>query len=450
MTKTLRPQLPINQPDPRLLLGWESSSAGKRVVGFGNGNPPCAAERPGARKSFYATDPEQHLITIAPTGAGKGVSCIIPTLLRYPGSCVVVDIKGEAAAVTARRREQMGHKVIVLDPFQASGLPCGKLNPFDAFPLLQTGIEDFALTVPECLHPGHTGSLADPFWDTRGDGLIAGVAAAIFTAFPPPERHLLKLRDLLMADDVVYGLAVLLDTKGKEIPLLAQQQIGAFLQTEDKCRSGIMATAQQHLISLYEPRVEAALCETSFDLAAFRDGQAVTIYLVIPPSQLAGYGKLLRILVHTLLSIALSRRTRPALPTLFIVDEAAQLGTLSGLRTAITLLRGYGVRTWTFWQDISQLKRLYPDWETIVNNAGILQVFGVTNHLAAKAAADLLGEQVAQADLLQMSRDEQVVLQSGGHLHRLRKLHYLRDEIFRGHFQPNPFYNPHQREAALR
>jgi type IV secretion system protein VirD4 len=404
-----------------------------------------------ARKPFYATDPEQHLITIAPTGAGKGVSCIIPTLLRYPGSCVVVDIKGEAAAVTARQREQMGHKVVVIDPFQTSGIACGALNPLGAFPLLSTSVENFALSVPECLHPGHTGSLSDPFWDNRGDGLTAGVAAAVLTAFPPSARNLLKIRDLLNADDVVYGLAVLFDTKGKEIPLLAQQQIGAFLQTEDKCRSGILATAQQHLASLYDPGVEAALRESSFDLTAFRDGAPVTIYLVIPPSQLPGYGRLLRIWIHTLLSIALSRRTRPELPTLFIIDEAAALGTLSTLRTAVTLLRGYGVRTWTFWQDASQLKRLYPDWETIVNNAGILQVFGVNNHLAAKAAAELLGEQITKRDLLRTPRDEQVVLQAGGHLQRLRKLDYLHDKLFCGCFQPNPFYGrSHARSATAK
>lgn len=435
--------------DESLLLGWNVSSLTTRVVGFGNGSSPDASDATHDLRPIYANDPEQHLITIAPTGAGKGVSCIIPTLLRYPGSCVVVDIKGEAAAVTARRREKLGQQVVVLDPFQASGLQCGKLNLFDASPLLDTGIEDFALSVPECLHPGHTGSLADPFWDTRADGLIAGVAAAVLTAFPEQERHLLKLRDLLMADDVVYNLAVLLDTKGKEIPLFAQQQISAFLQTEDKCRSGIMATAQQHVLSLYEPRVEAALRETSFDLAAFRDGAPVTIYLVIPPSQLPGYGRLLRIWIHTLLNIALSRRIRPGLPTLFIVDEAAQLGALSTLRTAVTLMRGYGVRTWTFWQDASQLKRLYPDWETILNNAGVLQVFGVNNHLAAKAAAELLGDQVTQADLLRMSREEQIVLQTGGHLQRLRKLDYLHDKAYYGCFEPNPFYGKsHARSAT--
>lgn len=50
-----------------------------------------------------------HLMTIAPTGAGKGVNCIIPTLLRYPGPVTVIDPKGENYAVTAEYRRQLGH-----------------------------------------------------------------------------------------------------------------------------------------------------------------------------------------------------------------------------------------------------------------------------------------------------------------------------------------------------
>ena len=43
-----------------------------------------------------------------------------------------------------------------------------------------------------------------------------------------------------------------------------------------------------------------------------------------------------------------------------LIDEAAQLGTLDELRSAITLMRGYGVKGWSFWQDLSQLQRIYP------------------------------------------------------------------------------------------
>lgn len=47
---------------------------------------------------------DRHLLTIAGSRAGKGVSVIIPNLIFYEGSAVIIDPKGENAARTAGRR----------------------------------------------------------------------------------------------------------------------------------------------------------------------------------------------------------------------------------------------------------------------------------------------------------------------------------------------------------
>jgi type IV secretion system protein VirD4 len=60
-----------------------------------------------------------HTSIYAPTGSGKGVSCILPFLLTCCESCVVVDFKGENALLTAEFRErEFGHKIVILDPFK--------------------------------------------------------------------------------------------------------------------------------------------------------------------------------------------------------------------------------------------------------------------------------------------------------------------------------------------
>jgi len=101
---------------------------------------------------------------------------------------------------------------------------------------------------------------------------------------------------------------------------------------------------------------------------------------------------LLRLWVGTLLTAVTSRKVIPQTRTLFVLDEAAQLGSLGALKQAITLLRGYGLQVWTFWQDLSQLKTLYAnDWQTMLNNSGVLQVFGLNNHLMAKEWAEVMG-----------------------------------------------------------
>ncbi|EYI73340.1 type IV secretory system conjugative DNA transfer family protein, partial [Salmonella enterica] len=73
-----------------------------------------------------------HVLTIAPNGSGKGIGAVIPTLLDYPGSTVVLDVKGENYAATARfRREQLGHAVYLVDPFGVTGQPSHRFNWLD-------------------------------------------------------------------------------------------------------------------------------------------------------------------------------------------------------------------------------------------------------------------------------------------------------------------------------
>ena len=436
---------PLSTTSSSILLGWKTPPVDRRM-GFTRHEalPPLHPEADDIQP-FEAADSEGHLVTIAPTGKGKGRSCLIPTLLRYPGAVVVIDPKGEAVAVTAQRRREMGHEVVVLDPFRLTSEEPGGLNPFDVQALTGQPVEDFAVEMAHLLHHGREASLDDPFWDIRADGLNAGICAAVATVEEPANRHFLRARDMMLGDDVTYSLAVLLDTKGKQMPRLAYQQIAAFLQTEDKCRSGICATAQQHYGVLYGDGVEKAVSRTSFDLSAFRDGKPLSIYLVVPPQKLTSHGALLRLWVGSLLSAVLSRRRRPATPTLFLLDEAAQLGELEGLRALMTLMRGYGVRCWSFWQDLSQMKRLYErDWETVLNNAATVQVFGVTTHLAAKALGELLGEGVSFRELLTLPPDEQLILEAGGILTRARKLDYLKDPSFKGLYGVNHYYEREQ------
>ncbi len=121
---------------------------------------------------------------------------------------------------------------------------------------------------------------------------------------------------------------------------------------------------------------------------------------------------------------------------MFLLDECAQLGTLSVLRQAITLLRGSGLQTWTFWQDLSQLRQCYPeDWQSIVNNSGVLQVFGITNHGMARDWAELLGQSVRQMN--QLGRENTALLMPGQGSLVCRRPDYLQDEAFAGLFDAN-------------
>jgi len=429
------------------VLGWKGTASQPASIGFqgSDAKPPAAPGNgpAGNATPIWLENVESHGICVAPTGAGKGRSSLIPQLLTWQGSAVVIDPKGEAAAVTADfRRDVLKQRVVFLDPFHMVSDTPDSLNPLDAIQFSGESPEEFALMAPQLLHPDYpSGStLKEPFWDNSGDNLISGLLCHILTGEPPENRHFPRLRELLMADDVVYSLAVLLDTVGKKMPKMAYSQIANFLAITDVTRSGVLSTAQQHMRLLADPRVIAALDRTTLDLQAFQRGEPVTIYIILPPTRLLSHGMLLRSWLSTLFTVAMSRTRTPKTPTLFLVDEVAALGAMDHLRTAFTLLRGYGVKVFIYLQDLHQLQRLYPqDWQTLINNAGTVQTFGLSNYLMARQVAEIFGE-LRPEEFLRLAPGEQMILFHGGRVEKCMKLDYLTDKLFRGLYRDNPRY----------
>lgn len=148
---------------------------------------------------------------------------IIPTLCQYPGTVLVIDPKGEAAAITARQRQKFG-EVFIVDPFHLITENPVCFNPLDIFHLLPGGIAEKALMITQLLHADYKGFYNDPYWDQRVDALIAGLLAHILADLPPEQKNLVHLRQMLAKDDVDGHLALLLDTR-KEINRFAYEEI---------------------------------------------------------------------------------------------------------------------------------------------------------------------------------------------------------------------------------
>lgn len=382
---------------------------------------------------------DSHLMTVAPTGSGKGRSVIIPNLLHYKGSVIVVDPKGENYAVTADWRRKMGQKVIVLDPFRVSGEHSDGLNPLDIFSLPNANIESDAQMIAELLAEGNKFA-KDPFWDLSAGGLISGILAYIASVLEKEDWSFNKLKDILMGDDVVYNLAVILDSNGKKMSKMAHQELAAFLQMPEKeTRPSVLATALTYLKAFTSEQVASTLAKSSFDLREVVEGDPLSIYIIVPPDKLKSHRAILKLWIGTLMKAITSRKEIPDRRTLFILDECAQLGNFPFLDTAISLLRGYGLQTWTFWQDLAQLRKNYEiEWPTMVNNCAVVQVFGTKNNNVASEFAKLVGVDVEQVNELHPS--DQILMVNGRDLLKAKRLDYLNDEKFKGKFQPNPFF----------
>ena len=159
----------------------------------------------------------------------------------------------------------------------------------------------------------------------------------------------------------------------------------------------------------------------------------------MPPEKLTSHRCLLRVWVGVLLTTIMRRKRIPKQRTLFVLDEAAQLGTFDPLVSATTLLRGFGLQLVMVWQDLAQIKSRYPaDWATIVNNSAALLSFGFGHYHAAKEYAEVMGLEPGQ--LASLKPEEAVLAIRGDGTRKISRANYLREPQFDGMFDPNPYF----------
>ena len=407
---------PPDFPLTGLPLGYAAPQE-REAMGFGR-----QSEVADASEQLLSDQGEGHLMTFAPTGAGKGVSYAIPALLAYPGSAVVIDIKGELAEVTARARREMGQRVIVLDPFNVTRHEGAALNPLD---LIVSGSEEAIddCTGLACAVATDVG-LKDPFWEERAKHLIAQTLLYITSDAQPEARTLRELWRVLNLTQREFDAT----TKAMLASRNEQVRAGAGMITtaDSRVLASIFTCAQRFVEPFRSDAAARAMARTSFKFDAFLRGDPITIYLVLPPERLTSHAALLRIWLSTFFILALRRKQLPLHPTLFLIDEAAQLGRLDHLVSAMTLLRGYGVKTWTFWQDTQQLETAYAsEWRSLFNNAATHIAFGRMTPMAAKGIADLLD--TPRSRIYDLKDQEALLLEQGSSVRTIRRLDYRRD-----------------------
>jgi type IV secretion system protein VirD4 len=415
-----------------LLLGWPLGSA-RRPAGFASEVPTASAlDEP------LTDSGESHCLVVAPTGAGKGRSIILPNLLHWPHTAIVVDVKGEAALATARYRRSIGQQVAILDPFQRVGKTCDRLNPLDWLGKSAEHLADNAVTLSEAVTGKEALSEKEPFWDHAANDFTSGLIARAATRLNPQERCMGAVYNLLSGEDPVYQIAVWMDTE-KEMHAFARRQLGAFLHHEaDKVRTSVMSVALQHMRAFSTPLVQAAVADTTIDLDALRAGKPMTIYLVMPANRLQSHAGLLWL--NVLLGVVAERTSQPECTTLLVLDEMAQIGGVPLILQALTLLRGYGLRVMAVVQSLAQLQSLWKkDYQTVIDNCGVIAAFGQSRPVMANPMADLLGD-LSAAAIMQMPPDQLAINRTGQGTVIARKLDYLRDAMFAGRFDANPLY----------
>jgi type IV secretion system protein VirD4 len=427
-------------------------------------------------RALLRYDGEGHILTLGPTGSGKGVNAVIPNLLAHRGSVVVLDLKGENYAVTAAHRQRFS-RVVTLDPFRLTGAPDAALNPLDLIePDSETCDADAATLAHLLVLPAAQGEAA--FWDEEAAALLSGLILYVAATEPTARRHLGTVRAYLTLspparDEILAGMSACERAHG-----LIARAAHRLAQKADRERSGVVSTAQRHTHFLDSPAILRTLCSSTVDLAELKT-ETLSLYCVLPPQRLGSHGRWLRLLAGTAVDAMLRTPGLPRERVLFLLDEFAQLGRIQPIEQALTLLRGYGVRLWLLVQDLAQLRAHYgPMTDSILANAAVLQSLGTndvetaqylsrrtgqatvltasqhrssgqsyshawipTRQQGRNQAASETGRPLIMPDeILRLDTSEQLLFLVGCEPLLVGRVNYLHDPEFRGAYAPNPLH----------
>ena len=381
----------------------------------------------------------EHILAFAPTRSGKGVGLVLPTLLSWPESALILDIKGENWAVTAGWRQKQGHKVLRFEPTDDEGAGA-RFNPLEEIRLGSGhAIADTQNIASMIVDPDGKG-LKD-YWNKAAFALLGGAILHCLIQTKHEKNRTATLNDLglILADpekDIDTLLQEMLHTDhasllqetfgtnrdtATAIKLFIASSAREMLNKADNELSGVVSTAVANLALYRDPIVAANTSTCDFRIADLMNYESpVSLYLVILPSDIDR----LRPLIRLILNILLRRLTEKMefadgrsvagykYRLLLMMDEFTSLGKLEIFERSLAFMAGYGLKAYFIVQDLKQLYAAYTKEESIVSNCHVRVAYAPNNIETAEALSKMTGQQtvITQKTSLSGSRS--------GHLNR--------------------------------
>jgi type IV secretion system protein VirD4 len=335
----------------------------------------------------YAGD--GHVVTVAPTRTGKGVGCVIPNLLTYPGPVVVSDPKGENYAVTGGARRAMGGPVHALDPFDIAG-GLAAFNPMDLVDATSGLAHDDAWLLADMLVAGQGRAPSDAYWDEEARALLAGLVLYVAACEPVVQRTLGRVRALLTAAPATFAGLIATMQGSSAFGGLVARAANRIDQKEPRERAHVISAAQSHTHFLDSPAMGRVMGESTVSLEELA---TTSLYIILPADRMDTYRAWQRLVIACALRSATGRPGRRPHRTLVLLDEFANLGRMRPIERGVTIAAGYGVTFWLLVQDVAQLRSVYGEAaQTFLANADVLQAFGVNDYDTAEHLSRLAGE----------------------------------------------------------
>ncbi|HEB3530060.1 TPA: type IV secretory system conjugative DNA transfer family protein [Burkholderia cenocepacia] len=430
---------------------------------------------------------QQFVLLAAPTRSGKGVGIVIPNLLSYEHSVVVLDVKQENFAVTAGFRQAHGHEVHLFNPF-AEDFRTARYNPLSAISDGIFRVGDI-LAIGYALYPsgGH-----DSFWNDSARNLFLGLTLLLCEL--RDARAEKRAGELNLPDYPVTIGEVLRQSSGRGEPV--KQYLGSmlanygtvlsgacvnalnrFLANDDRVLASILATFNAPLVIWANPVVDAATSANDFDLRDVRR-KKMTIYLGITPDHLAESAVLLNLMFSQLVNLNTKKLPQddPDLKyqCLMLMDEFTSIGKVGIIAKAVSYMAGYNMRLLAIIQSVAQLESVYgrEDARTFATNCAMQLLYPPREQKDANEYSEMLGyftqksvsisqphgwiakggpsESISDQrralllpqELKELGQDREIILLENTKPILANKIVYYRDRVFQSRILPAPAVRP--------
>jgi type IV secretion system protein VirD4 len=430
------------------------------------------------RRQYLRHNGPEHILCFAPTRSGKGVGLVVPTLLTWPASAIVHDIKGENWTLTAGWRARHG-RVLLFDPTNGAS---AAYNPLMEIRRGHHEVRDTQNVADILVDP--EGALERrSHWEKTSHSLLVG--AILHVLYAEEDKTLAGVANFLSDPRRSIGatLAIMMRTlhHGDRPHPVVASAARELLNKSDNERSGVLSTAMSFLGLYRDPVVAEVTSHCAWHIEDLVHGPVpTTLYLVVPPSDIARTKPLMRLILNQI-----GRRLTERLDDssnryrlLLMLDEFAALGRLDFFESQLAFMAGYGIRAFLIAQSLNQLDRAYGANHAILDNCHVRIAFATNDERTAKRVSDALGTATETRDsknyaghrlapwlghmmvsrqesarplltpgeVMQLPPDEALVLISGLPPIRAKKARYFTDpQLARRVLQPPP---PARTEAA--
>jgi type IV secretion system protein VirD4 len=434
------------------------------------------------QERYLRHDGPEHVLCFAPTRSGKGVGLVVPTLLTWPGSVIVHDIKGENWSLTAGWRARFG-RVLLLDPTNAASSAYNPLLEVRRGPAEVRDVQNVAdiLVDPE-------GALERRnHWEKTSHSLLVG--SILHVLYAEADKTLAGVANFLSDPKrpIETTLRAMMTTRhlgeAGPHPVVASTARELLNKSENE-RSGVLSTAMSFLGLYRDPVVAQVTRRCDWRIADLVTAEKpATLYLVVPPSDISRTKPLVRLVLNQIgrrLTEELeSKQRRHRL--LLMLDEFPALGRLDFFESALAFMAGYGLKSFLIAQSLNQIEKAYGPNNAILDNCHVRVSFATNDERTAKRVSDALGtatemramknyaghrlspwlghlmvsrQETARAlltpgEVMQLPHTDEIILVSGLPPIRAKKARYYEDRRLDGRKFPPPKREAIDEQSAL-